>query len=67
VGGFSNSGQVCISIQRIYVHKDIADEFIQKFTDVVKNTPYGSQLDSNIVVGPMIEEKEDNKGRELGK
>lgn len=58
VGGFSNSGQVCISIQRIYVHKDISDEFIQKLTDAVKNTPYGSQLDPNVVVGPMIEEKE---------
>jgi len=44
VGGFSNSGQVCISIQRIYVHNDIADEFIQKFTDAVKITPMALSL-----------------------
>ncbi|MCA1932251.1 MAG: aldehyde dehydrogenase family protein [Calditerrivibrio sp.] len=58
IGGFANSGQVCISIQRIYVHNDIADEFIEQFSTAVKNTPFGSQLDESVVVGPMIEEKE---------
>ncbi|MEF3255433.1 MAG: aldehyde dehydrogenase family protein [Deferribacterales bacterium] len=58
VGGFANSGQVCISIQRIYVHNDIADQFVKQFADSVKNTSFGSQLDESVVVGPMIEEKE---------
>ncbi len=58
VGGFANSGQVCISIQRIYVHADIYDTFTAQFVEAVKNTPFGSQLDENVVVGPMIEEKE---------
>ena len=58
VGGFANSGQVCISIRRIYVHSDIYDLFTSQFVEAVKNTSYGSQLDENVVVGPMIEEKE---------
>ena len=32
---FSNSGQLCISIERIYVERDIADEFTRKFGDQV--------------------------------
>ncbi|MCU1518676.1 MAG: NAD-dependent aldehyde dehydrogenase, partial [Pseudarthrobacter sp.] len=27
IGAFSNSGQICVAVERIYVHKDIADEF----------------------------------------
>jgi acyl-CoA reductase-like NAD-dependent aldehyde dehydrogenase len=58
IGGFANSGQICISIQRIYVHNEIYDNFVNQFVEVVKNTSYGSQLDENVIVGPMIDEKE---------
>ncbi|MCX8084436.1 MAG: aldehyde dehydrogenase family protein [Calditerrivibrio sp.] len=58
IGGFANSGQVCISIQRIYVHEDIYEEFTKQFVNAVRHTPFGSQLDENVVVGPMIEERE---------
>ncbi|WP_440713421.1 succinic semialdehyde dehydrogenase [Gordonia sp. FQ] len=34
---FSNSGQLCISIERIYVEKAIADEFSRKFAEFVEN------------------------------
>jgi len=58
ISAFSNSGQVCISLQRIYVHKDIADEFSEKFVKAVKELKVGNPLDSDVELGPMIDEKE---------
>lgn len=55
---FSNSGQVCISLQRIYVHKDIADEFSQKFKQATEALKIGNPLDKDVELGPMIDEKE---------
>jgi acyl-CoA reductase-like NAD-dependent aldehyde dehydrogenase len=36
-GSFANSGQVCISTERIYVEEPVYDEFLTRFTDEVKN------------------------------
>ncbi|MBB5020753.1 aldehyde dehydrogenase family protein [Desulfurispira natronophila] len=58
VGGFSNSGQVCISIQRIYVHKSRYDEFKDAFAQSVQKAGTGDPMDDNTIVGPMIEEGE---------
>ncbi len=58
VGGFSNSGQVCISVQRIYVHRDIYDKFRDRFVDAVKKLKVGDPLLEDTDVGPLITEKE---------
>jgi glyceraldehyde-3-phosphate dehydrogenase (NADP+) len=58
VGGFGYSGQVCISVQRIYVHQPIYQDFTSKFLEGVKNLKLGNPLDENIDLGPMISEKE---------
>lgn len=58
LSAFSNSGQVCISLQRIYVHKDIIDEFSDKFAKVVKELKIGDPLEKDVELGPMIDEKE---------
>lgn len=58
VSSFANSGQVCISLQRIYVHKDIADEFSEKFSKAVKELKIGNPLKKDVELGPMIDEKE---------
>jgi succinate-semialdehyde dehydrogenase/glutarate-semialdehyde dehydrogenase len=54
--GLNNSGQVCISIERIYVEKDIADEFTQKFGDAVRNMKLGTAYDFTVDMGSMISE-----------
>ncbi len=53
---FSNSGQLCISIERIYVEKSIADEFTQKFGERVRNMSVGSDYDFGIEMGSLISE-----------
>jgi acyl-CoA reductase-like NAD-dependent aldehyde dehydrogenase len=58
IGSFANSGQVCISIQRIYIHENRYDEFRDMFVDAVKSSRNGDPKDEKTLVGPMIEEKE---------
>ncbi|HJP18860.1 MAG TPA: aldehyde dehydrogenase family protein [Nitrospinota bacterium] len=58
MGGFGYSGQVCISVQRIFVHNEIFEEFKEKFIKKVKALKTGDPLDENTDVGPMISEKE---------
>ncbi|HXX80804.1 MAG TPA: aldehyde dehydrogenase family protein [Thermodesulfovibrionales bacterium] len=56
-GSFSYAGQVCISVQRIYTHRDIFDNFIETFTQKVKELKMGDPLDDANQVGPMIDEE----------
>lgn len=56
VGAFSYAGQICISVQRIYVHKDVYGEFVERFLSNVKNLKQGDPMDESTNIGPMIEE-----------
>lgn len=56
-GAFSYAGQVCISVQRIYVHKDVYDDFLAMFTQKVKALKSGDPLDDTNQLGPMIDEE----------
>jgi len=53
-GAFINSGQVCISLQRIYVHEAIYDTFVQAFVHETKALHVGSPYDEKTFIGPMV-------------
>ncbi len=55
-GGYTLAGQVCISIQRVYVEQDIADDFLDLLTNEVKGIKYGDQLQEETEMGPMIDQ-----------
>jgi acyl-CoA reductase-like NAD-dependent aldehyde dehydrogenase len=55
VGAYYNSGQVCISVQRIYVQQPAYEPFLEKFVDASKAMVVGDPLDENVDVGPMID------------
>ena len=55
-GAFAYSGQVCISVQRIYLQEKIADLFAQKFLERTKTLVVGDPLDEKTDLGPMIDE-----------
>ncbi len=55
-GAFSYSGQVCISIQRLYVHKNIFDKFLSEFIPQVERLKIGDPLMEDTDIGPMISE-----------
>jgi glyceraldehyde-3-phosphate dehydrogenase (NADP+) len=54
-GGYTLAGQVCISIQRVYVEDDIAAEFLAMLTEEVEQIKYGDQLLPETEMGPMID------------
>ncbi len=58
MGSFAYSGQVCISVQRIYVHEQIVDVFTEKFVAATRQLRLGDPLDPQTDVGPMISEIE---------
>ncbi|MGJ7034626.1 aldehyde dehydrogenase family protein [Anoxybacillus eryuanensis] len=58
VGVFSFQGQVCISLQRIYVHKNRYKEFVEKFIEAVKQLKVGDPLDPSTDVSALISEKD---------
>ncbi|MFZ7103160.1 MAG: aldehyde dehydrogenase family protein [Peptococcaceae bacterium] len=55
---FANAGQVCISVQRIYVHQDIYADFLREMADFTKTLTVGDPKDEKTDIGPMIGEKE---------
>jgi len=56
-GAFVNSGQVCISLQRIYVNADIYEEFSKKMADETKKLVVGSPYEDDTFLGPLIDEE----------
>ena len=54
---FANAGQVCISLQRLYVHEAIASPFIERFLDVTRALKVGNPLERDCDVGPMISDE----------
>ena len=55
VGAFSYAGQVCISVQRLYVHEELWDEFLSRFVEGAKQMRVGDPLDPETQVGPMVD------------
>lgn len=58
VGAYYNSGQVCISVQRIYSQKGIFDPFTERFVKASQEMVVGDPLDERVDVGPMIDPAE---------
>jgi acyl-CoA reductase-like NAD-dependent aldehyde dehydrogenase len=55
-GAFAYAGQVCISVQRIYVVRDIAEEFERRFIEKVRAVRLGDPLDPDTDLGPMVDQ-----------
>jgi acyl-CoA reductase-like NAD-dependent aldehyde dehydrogenase len=57
-GAFYQSGQSCISVQRILVHSSIYEDFRDKLVGKVKSLIIGDPKDENTFIGPVISEKD---------
>ena len=56
--GFGTAGQRCTSLGNLIIHKDIYDEFMEKFMDKVKQTRIGDSLQhDDVLYGPMLSPK----------
>jgi acyl-CoA reductase-like NAD-dependent aldehyde dehydrogenase len=57
-GGFYHAGQVCVSVQRIFIHETLAGEFIESFVAGVRQLKTGDPVDPQTDVGPLISTQE---------
>jgi acyl-CoA reductase-like NAD-dependent aldehyde dehydrogenase len=55
VGGFTYAGQVCISVQRMFIHEAVWDDFLERFTAGAKAIRSGDPLDPETELGPMVD------------
>lgn len=53
-GGFYHAGQVCVSVQRIFVHESIAGKLSDQITEKARKLIVGDPLDEKTEVGPLI-------------
>lgn len=58
IGAFSTSGQSCISVQRVFVHEDIAEAFRGRMVQRTQELVAGDPREDQTAVGPMISEAE---------
>ncbi|HLQ47544.1 MAG TPA: aldehyde dehydrogenase family protein [Candidatus Dormibacteraeota bacterium] len=55
VGGFTYAGQVCISVQRMFIHEAIWDAFLERFIAGAKAIRSGDPIDPETELGPMVD------------
>lgn len=58
VGAFYYSGQVCISVQRIYSHRAVLEPFVERLVAAAEGMVVGDPLDERVEIGPLIDERE---------
>lgn len=56
-GAFSAAGQNCLSVQRVYVQREVAEPFTQMVVDMTKALSVGTKFDSGTNVGPVISDE----------
>jgi len=53
-GGFMYAGQICISVQRVYVHEKIYEKFKEELISETGNLKVGNPFERDVIVGPLI-------------
>jgi acyl-CoA reductase-like NAD-dependent aldehyde dehydrogenase len=57
-GCFAGAGQVCVSIERIYVHESLFEPFVTLFTERTKALELGAALDFSVDLGCLTSERQ---------
>lgn len=58
VGAFSYAGQVCISVQRMFIHRSVYDAFLDRFVEGARAIVTGDPADAETQLGPMVDEQQ---------
>lgn len=53
-GGFYHAGQVCVSVQRVFAHKQLCSVFIEKLSEYANQQRIGDPTKADTEVGPLI-------------
>lgn len=57
-GGFYHAGQVCVSVQQVFVHRDVIDGFLERIVAIAAALKTGDPMLSDTDVGPLIKTSE---------
>jgi len=60
-GGYYHAGQVCVSVQRIFVHRNILESFSKAFTEATQRLKLGDPCLAETEVGPLILPRENDR------
>jgi acyl-CoA reductase-like NAD-dependent aldehyde dehydrogenase len=55
-GAFANAGQICTSVERIYVHEAVAEPFVEALVQKAELLAIGNGMDAGVEMGPLIDE-----------
>lgn len=57
-GAFYNNGQSCCSVERIYVHEKVYDQYVDEFVKEVKGYKLGAPTESGVYIGPLARKEQ---------
>jgi succinate-semialdehyde dehydrogenase/glutarate-semialdehyde dehydrogenase len=57
-GGFANAGQTCSGIERVYVHRDVSDAFVEGVVRETQRLTVGDPREWTTEIGPMVSEEQ---------
>jgi acyl-CoA reductase-like NAD-dependent aldehyde dehydrogenase len=52
-GAFYNNGQSCCAVERIYVHENVYDQYVEEFVKEVKSWKIGKPTEQGVYIGPL--------------
>ena len=58
IGAFTNTGQLCTSVERIYLHESVADAVLEALVDRAVSMRVGPPTDPSTELGPMVDERQ---------
>jgi len=56
-GAFANAGQICVAVERIYVHREVADEFLRHLVDRARSLKVGPGTEPATQLGPLVDQR----------
>lgn len=62
---FRNAGQTCVCANRFYIHKDVYQQFSERFVAAVKKLKVGNGFKEGVTIGPLINRKAVEKSQSL--
>lgn len=65
VAKFRNAGQTCVCANRFYIHKDVYQQFSERFVAEVKKLKVGNGFTEGVTIGPLINHKAVEKSQSL--
>ncbi|MEV0808020.1 aldehyde dehydrogenase family protein [Micromonospora sp. NPDC050200] len=57
IGSFANAGQICVAVERIYAHRDVAEDFVDALVERARALRAGPGRDPETELGPLVDRR----------